>query len=779
MIGFRNNVFKLDTANTSYLFRITKFNHLEHVYYGRLITRSDSARVLAQKRTVPMGCGITYDKSDEIYSLDSLCLEWSDNGRGDYRQSPAELKMPDGSFVSDFIYQTHHVIKGGIEMKSLPSAYGAEGTLIIDMLDKSNQTKLTLHYSLFPECDVITRRAVLTHTCEGSLTIRRFMSMMVDLPDENFDMYTLDGGWIREAHLHKRNVSCGIIVNSSTTGASSNRHNPGFFLAEGNATEDSGHVYGFNLVYSGNHYGMAEKSGLDHVRIALGINPHMFEWILEKDASFESPEAVMTFTGKGFNGMSRNMHDFVNEHIVRGDWKKKERPVLLNNWEAHFFDFNESRLLKLAGEAKSLGVELFVVDDGWFGKRNSDRAGLGDYSVNPKKFPGGLKAFSDKIHGLGLDFGLWFEPEMVNEDSDLYRAHPEYAVALPGKEKVLGRNQLVLDLCRPEVRDYIVENVGRILDENNINYVKWDMNRHIAEAYSGALKNQGEFHHRYIIGLYEILSRIFSGRSHILLESCSSGGNRFDLGMLCHSPQIWASDDTDPVERLKIQGGLSCLYPASTMGSHVSQSPHQQTLRDTPLSTRFNVSAFGCLGYELDLKFLSPEEKKEIGDQIAFYRKYRRVFQFGKFSRGLTYKDNKVVWQAVSDDNGCAVSGFFQTMAGAAESQDKLVVKGLSRGTYSVQTRKQRLYIKRFGGLMKHVLPVELDPDGPVLRTAGRHFSLRDCVEQYQCSNLVLETGIPLNSQFMGTGYNPGVRMLGDFGSSLYVIERKKGVDDE
>ncbi len=777
MITIDKTSFRLDTENTTYIFQKTKYGHLEHIYYAQLLSKEDSASILRQKRSIQVGSSVLYNKKDNIYGLDSMCLEWSDNGRGDYRHSPTEFKMPDGSFVTDFIYHSHELIDGSLSMNTLPSAYGGDETLKITLKDKVYTIYIDLYYSVFKNTDVITRRAVVRNESEEPLTIRRIMSMSLDLPDEAFQIYTLDGAWIKEANLHKRPVSYGITMNSSTTGASSNRHNPAFLLAEADATENYGSVYAFNLVYSGNHYSIVEKSDRDYLRIAMGINPHCFEWILSPGEKFETPEAVMTYSNKGFNGTSHHMHDFINEHIVRENWKKKDRPVLLNNWEAHFFDFNEGKLLTLAKEAKKLGVELFVLDDGWFGKRNSDKAGLGDYNVNKKKLPTGIKGFANKIKNMGLGFGLWFEPEMVNEDSDLYRKHPEYAIKLPGRQEVLGRNQMVLDLCQKEVRDYIVHQVTTLLDEADISYVKWDMNRHIAEGFSTALKNQGEFYHRYILGLYEILERIFVPRPHILLESCSSGGNRFDLGMLCFGPQIWASDDTDPIERLKIQGGLSYFYPPSTMGAHVSQSPHQQTLRETPLATRFHAACYGCLGYELDLKYLTPEEKKDIADQITFYKKYRRIFQYGRFYRINSYKENKVLWQTVSKDGETALTGFFQTLATAAESSDKLRVLGLKKGTYTVRTRNQRLYLQRFGGLLKHVLPIELNPEGAILRMANRHYSLRDSVEKYTCSAEALESGIPLREQFIGTGYDKNIRILGDFGSNLYITEKKSQED--
>ncbi len=775
MIEEREKVFRLTTKETSYWFRVTGFGHIEHIHYGERLADQDPEGLILKRTSLP-GSSVVYDPEDPTYCLDNMCFEWSGIGKGDYRHSPAEMKMPDGSFACDFVYKSYRILKGNVPMETLPCSYSEDeecDTLEITLKDVSNNVELLLFYSVYEETNVITRRAVLINRNDKPLVIRRLMSMMADIPNRGFRFVTFDGGWIKEAHRHERTIECGIYINSSTTGASSNKHNPGFLLAEAGATEEYGRVYGFNLVYSGNHYGAVELSDQQLLRVLIGINPHCFEWKLYKDGKFETPEAVMTFSCKGFNGLSDNFHDFINSHIVRGEWKGKERPVLANNWEATFFKFSQRSLLSLARRARRLGIELFVLDDGWFGKRNDDNAGLGDYNVNRKKLPRGLPHFAEKIKKKGMAFGLWFEPEMVNEDSDLFRAHPEYAVRTPGKMPALGRNQLVLDLCNPEVRDYIVNSVGQILDEADISYVKWDMNRHISDTYSPLLENQGEFFHRYIMGLYDVLERIFRPRPHILLESCSSGGNRFDLGMLCYSPQVWASDNTDPIERLKIQGGLSYLYPLSTMGAHVSEAPHQQTLRNTPLTTRFNASCFGCLGYELDLKYLTRVERKEIREQIAFYKEHRTTFQYGRFSRLPALKNNKIHWQSVSTDGSEAVAGFFQTQANASEGYDFLPLTGFDPGSkYSVSTRPQSLFIKRFGGLVKHILPVALDPEGLVLRTIGRFYRLTDCVESYECSGDMLNLGLRLNNQFNGNYYNEHTRLLGDFGSNLYVIKK-------
>ena len=776
-ITYDKGVFALDTDRTSYIFRVTKFRHLEHIHYGERVRASD-AEALSVKHDIQLGSSVMYDESDDCYCLDNLCLEWSGVGRGDYRQTPIEAKMPDGSFSSDFLYDSHEIVSGCIPMQSLPAAYDDENaaqTLIIHMRERDRSVSLTLYYTVFPASNVISRCCVIKNNCEGDISLRRIMSMSLDMPDRGFLMHSFDGGWIKEAHRHVRPVEYGIYVNSSTTGASSNRHNPGFLLSEKHTNEDFGRAWGFNLVYSGNHCGIVERSNHDLVRVQLGINPHCFDWTVRPGERFEAPEAVMTFSERGFNGLSANFHDFVNNNIVRGAWKNVERPVLINSWEACFFKFDREKLLKLAKRAKSLGVELFVLDDGWFGARDSDTAGLGDYDVNLKKLPGGLGEFAGSIERLGMKFGLWFEPESVNVDSGLYRTHPDWAIKPPSGKPCFGRNQLLLDLTRQEVRDYIVESVGKTLDGAKISYVKWDMNRHMSDAYSPLLSNQGEFSHRYMIGLYEVLGRIFAPRPHILLESCSSGGNRFDLGMLCYSPQIWASDDTDPIERLDIQGGLSYLYPQSTMGAHVSAAPHQQTLRDTPLSTRFNVAAFGVLGYELELKYMTKAELKELRGQIAFYKKHRRTLQYGRFYRFDELRDNKLHWQVSSKDGKEHIVGHFQKLCTASEGYDMLSVHDLEpNAKYHLVCKRQSLFIKRLGGLVRHVMPLELDPDGLVLRTANKYFTMPDGAEDFAASGAALMSGVGLNNQFLGTGYNERLHMLGDFGSALYTIKKEK-----
>ena len=754
--------------------RADEYGHLVHVHYGARVSDSD-ADALMLKNNITLGSAVEYTADSANYCLDTELLEYSGIGKGDYRHSPIELIMPDGSFVTDFVYSSYELRDGSYECDTLPTAYGDAQTLIITLTDKKyGKIALKLSFTVYEDTDVIARNTELYNGDEGAVYIRKLMSFMHDHARADFDIITLDGAWAKEAHEQRIPAGYGIHVIDSTTGDSSNRHNPGFIIARKGADSEQGEAYAYNLVYSGNHYSAIERSSFDTLRVMSGINPHCFLWKLQEGESFTAPQAVMTYSACGLNGVSHNMHEFVNEHIVRGEHKGKERPVVLNNWEATFFNFNRRKILALARDAKRLGVEMFVLDDGWFGKRNSDTAGLGDWVVNKRKLPGGITSLARKINKMGMRFGLWFEPECVNEDSDLYRVHPDWAIKVEGRDASYGRHQLVLDLTRPEVREYITDAVCSVLDSANVEYVKWDYNRHISDMYSQSLKNQGEFYHRYIIGLYEILDVIFRQRHpNILFESCSSGGNRFDLGMLCYSPQIWTSDDTDPIERLKIQGGIYRLYPQSAVSAHVSMAPHQQTLRDTPLSTRFNVAAFGVLGYELDFGELSPTEKKQIREQIAFYKEHRRTFQYGTLSKIECHKDNQRSLCVVGEDESFV--GLYQTYAPACPARDTLRVKSLDKDkTYTVDTVKQYLKISRFGSLIKHIVPFPIRADGTVVRLVNKHFAMTDGTEHYECTGAALSSGINLAMQYSGTGYDPSLRIYGDFGSNLYHIKEKK-----
>ncbi len=768
MINLTDQVFRLDTKNTTYAFRISE-GYPEHLYYGRRVIDADFTAA-ALKNTIDLGSTVKTEGSG--FFLERNLLEYSGIGRGDYRHSPIELLMPDGTFVCDFVYDSHRVIGGAYKTDELPTAYGEAQTLEILLKDKKfSDISLKLIYTVFEDCDVICRNVELKNENDKPLYIRKLMSLMLDLPEADYDMLTLDGDWGKEAHEHRRFLECGILVNESTVGASSNKHNPAFALLERGADESRGKVYGFNLIYSGNHYSAVERSTFDTARIMTGINPHCFLWKLSKGESFVTPQAVITYSPAGLNGMMANMHSFVNDHIVRGEHKNADRPIVLNNWEATFFNFNRRKILALARSAKKLGIEMFVLDDGWFGKRNSDTAGLGDWVENRRKLPGGIRYIANKVNKMGMKFGLWFEPECVNPDSDLYRAHPDWAISIEGRALTLGRNQLVLDLTRKEVRQYIIDSVDRVLSGANIEYVKWDYNRHISDMYSSRFKQQGEFFHRYILGLYAILEEIFFRRHpNILFESCSSGGNRFDLGMLCYSPQIWTSDNTDPIERLDIQGGIYNFYPQSTVSAHVSMAPHAQTLRDTPIQTRFNVAAFGVLGYELDFSELTPAERRQVKEQVSFYKEHRHTFQYGRLRKVKLKNTEEICWQITDEKE--TVAAIYQKCKTSCPDRDRLDIPDLKPDSlYTVESRDQYLRIRRFGGLIKHITPIYLKPDGFILRTVDKFFAMKDGKESYTASGAMLSEGINLAMQYEGSGYDPNLRILGDFGSSLYVIK--------
>ena len=747
MISEQKGVFHIQTEAYSYLFKIDAYGIPEHLHFGGPVKTGD-AEALSCRPGLGWGSSVLLQAEDTASCLDVLPLEWSGSGRGDYRESPVDL----AGKPTDFRFDSFRIHEGGVPMEcGLPQAHGALETLEIVL--KQADAELRLYYTAFPTA--LVRRTVLENAGEASIQLNKLMSFSLDLPG-TYTMATFNGGWIAEMRREDTPVGMAKVVNESLTGSSSNRHNPGFLLFDPDATEEAGRVYGFNLAYSGNHYATAQQSLQGLTRVMQGVNPANFALELAPGEAFETPEAVLCCSDAGFNGLSKRMHTFVNDHIVPTYWRNRPRPVLYNSWEGCVFDFNQHRLLDLANRAKNLGCELFVLDDGWFGQRNNDKAGLGDYTVNKKKLSEGLEGLSRRIRDKGMQFGLWFEPESVNVDSNLYRAHPDWALT-DGFEPVFGRNQLLLDLTKQEVRDYIVENVSSILDSAKISYVKWDMNRH-----SIAL---GAKAHDFILGLYDVLRRIFEPRPGVLLESCSSGGNRFDLGMLCFSPQVWTSDDTDPIERLTIQQGCSYLYPQSAMGAHVSASPHAQTLRATPLNTRGNVAFFGCLGYELDLKHLLPVEIKEIKAQIAFYKQYREIFQYGQFRR------TKLGWQ-VSDGN-VTLAGVFHRLVPAAPGYEQLRVAGLERDeSYRVTSLSQAIRVGQFGSLLKHVAPVNIDPNGQLLRIADRHFTLPAGAEEVTASGGALMSGILLRPLFRGTGYDQNQRTQGDFGSDIYIIEK-------
>lgn len=777
MIRQLDRVFMLDTRHTTYCFQVLESGHLEHLYYGKKLHIDGAADVtaLAEKQPFPPGNANVYDKKFPKLSLESLPLELSSYGKGDIREPFVEVIHADGSYTSDFLYDSAEITQGKVPLTTLPSAYEENGEvqeLVVSLRDAQYDLTLQLHYSVFADRDMIVRSAKLCNAGDQPVELTRLMSAQLDFAEAGFVLTTFNGSWAREMYRHDALVSAGKHVNASYAGTSSSRANPFVILSRPETTEDTGLCYGINLIYSGNHYEAVEVCSQGKTRFVTGINPQSFRFCIEPGESFEAPEAVMTLSEEGYNGMSRRMHAFVRSCIVRGTWKKKPRPVLLNSWEAAYFDINQRKLLKLAKAGKEVGAELFVMDDGWFGNRKDDHQSLGDWYVNKKKLPGGLKGLCRKVNGLGLDFGIWVEPEMVNVRSDLYRKHPDWVLQIPGKPHSEGRNQRILDLTNPAVVDYLEEQMTRVFASAPISYVKWDMNRIFSDYYSPYLppQRQGEVAHRYMLGLYRLLQTLTRRFPHILFEGCASGGNRFDLGMLCYFPQIWASDDTDAIYRAKGQTGYSYGYPMSTVTAHVSACPNHQTLRVTPLSTRFHVAAFGVLGYECNLCEMKPQQLRQIRQQIDLYKKWREVLQYGTFYRGRS--DNLYEWTCVSPDRKRAVGMVLQVLAEPNTMFAQYVPKGLdSERRYRFYNIEQKVDIKSFGDLVNMVSPVHVKADSLLHNAINRLVKMPGETEDHRASGSVLMSGVKLSGGFAGTGYDEHTRFFPDFASRMYFME--------
>ncbi len=792
MIRRTKDLFILETKNTTYCFRIMPSGHPEHLYYGKRIKLDAGMEPLIEKHRFLGGTELAYSTEYPTLGLEDLCLEMSSHGKGDIREAFIELVHADGSSTSDFLFRDAKLFTKKAALVTLPSAYietpdaDSEAvsaaasnehavSLAVELYDKNYDISLTLIYSVFEECDVITRSAVVKNNAGSMVRINRIMSGQLDFDTAAYHISSFHGNWAREMKRHEVKASHGIWVNDSKSGISGNRSNPFIMISSEQSGEDYGDCYGINLVYSGNHYEAVEVSSTGKLRVINGINPNGFQWQLGPGQVFEAPEAVYTYSEKGAGGMSRNMHQFVRKHIVRGYWRDKNRPVLLNSWEANYFKFNESKLLKQAKAAKEAGIELFVLDDGWFGKRNDDTSSLGDWTENREKLKKGLKGLAEAINALGLDFGIWVEPEMVNEDSELFRLHPDWAVRIPGLGHSIGRNQMILDLTREEVCSYIIQEMTRVFSGANISYVKWDMNRIFSDCYSATLlpEQQMEFGHRYILGLYRILDTLTERFPKILFESCASGGNRFDLGMLCYMPQTWASDNTDAICRAEIQAGYSYGYPISTIGAHVSSCPNHQTLRNTSIETRFEVAAFGLLGYELNLTELSSEDRQAVANQIAFYKEHREVFQFGDFYRIRTNDNGCYQWISVAPDRKKALGLYLQKEVIPNYAYGKFRTRGLEDGRVYHMTNRQRTFnIKEFGDLINMISPIHIKKDSlahnliaMVKKMPGEK---EDCTAY---GDLFNNAGVKLKQGFAGTGYDEEVRLFQDYASRLYLWE--------
>lgn len=796
MIRKEQEYFILDTAHTTYCFRIMKTGHLEHLYYGRRISLPEGvgAEALVERHTFAPGNTCLYTQDNPEFTLEDIRLEMSSYGKGDIREPLVEVIHGDGSSTSDFLFERSEIQKGKTPFEYLPGSYGTEDDveqLCVTLRDKQYQIRMELYYYVYENCDVIGRSVRLVNESNENIQLERLLSLQLDFDTSDYTFTTFGGGWAREMQRNDTNLPAGKHVNASYTGTSSNRANPFVMLSRkeggGPAGEDTGECYGFNLIYSGNHYEAAEVSSFGKLRLVSGIHPQSFCYVLMPGEDFQAPEAVMTFSDQGFNGMSGQMHRFVREHIVRGAWKDKMRPVLLNSWEASYFDINEKKLLQLAKAGKEAGIELFVMDDGWFGERNDDSCSLGDWEVNQKKMPNGLSGFCKKLKRMGLMFGIWVEPEMVNVKSRLYESHPDWTLEIPGKPHSEGRNQRILDLTRVEVQDYVIESMSKVFSSADISYVKWDMNRIFTDYYSAALppERQGEVAHRYVLGLYRCMKELTERFPRILFEGCSAGGNRFDLGILCYFPQIWASDNTDALCRAEIQHGYSYGYPMSVVSAHVSACPNHQTLRITPLETRFHVACFGVCGYECNLCDMKKEELAAIKAQIALYKEWREVLQKGNFYRGRSFGQgcgesvlgdkggNQMEWTCVSANGKKAVGFLMQKLVYPNTQFHIYHAKGLLPDQkYHFYNRKLQYNVKDFGDLVNTVAPIHIKQDSIAHNLIARFVKMEgETEDRYVYGDTLMYGGVRLRQSFSGTGYNEDVMYFQDFGSRVYFME--------
>ena len=678
--------FHLYNQEISYIIKILDNDQPGQLYYGKRLTyREDFSHLFeyAMRDMSPYAF-----EGNSTFSLENIKQEYPTFGCGDMRFPAYEIERENGSHVVEFVYKEHKIYNGKPKLEGLPATYVESDdeaqTLELVLEDTSINTRIVLLYTIYEAFPVIARSVRFECDSDEKITLLSAMSACVDLPDKDYEMIDLAGVWARERHVRRHKLDYGIQSIYSMRGCSSYQFNPFLALARENADEFQGQVYGFSLVYSGNFLAQTEVDNYDTARVLMGIHPNGFKWTLEKGESFQTPEMVMVYSEAGLNGMSQTFHKLYRTRLARGTWRDKVRPILINSWEAFYFDFDAPKLLGLADAATDLGMELFVLDDGWFGKRDDSTSSLGDWYPNEEKLKGTLKELAEKINAKGLKFGLWIEPEMTNKDSDLYRAHPDWILAEQGKRICHSRTQYVLDFSKKEVREYIGDMLENLLAEVPVSYIKWDMNRTFSEVFSNGndREYQGKVCHKYILGVYELYERLTSRFPHVLFESCASGGARFDPGMLYYAPQGWTSDDTDAIERLKIQYGTSMVYPVSCMGSHVSASPNHQTNRVTPLETRADVAYFGTFGYELDLLKLGEEDKAEIRRQIAFMKEKRDLIQKGTFYRLKSpFEGNETAWMIVSEDQKKALVGYYRVMQPVNVGFKRLKLKGLKEDT--------------------------------------------------------------------------------------------------
>ena len=683
-------IFRLDTEKSTYVMGVSPEGFLGHIYYGdRLFMEADN--YLLRMEEPPYTPSV--NKREKSAFLDFFPMEYPTGGIGDYRESCLNIRNAAGNMGCELHYTGHEIYKGKKGLKGLPASFATEDeaeTLEITLKDADLDLEVVLSYTAFEKENVITRSVRVQNQGKEDLRIEKILSACLDMDNENFSMLSLHGTWARERHIQTGELHYGKQVISSARGESSHQEHPFIALVTNGTEQENGKVYAMHFVYSGNFMAETELCQFDNLRMTMGINPEEFSWLLTPGEEFQAPEVVIVYSGNGLGAMTRSYHDFYRNHLIRSKFKYEKRPILINNWEATYFDFNTDKFLDIAREAKKCGIEMLVMDDGWFGKRNSDNCSLGDWKVNEEKITGGLKHLVDEVNKIGLQFGIWFEPEMISPDSDLYRAHPDWAIQIQGREATQSRNQYVLDFSRPEVRDYAYECVASVLRSANIAYVKWDMNRQLSDLGSSYLpkERQQELFHRYVLGVYELQERLVTEFPDLLLENCSGGGARFDPGMLYYSPQIWCSDNTDAVERLMIQEGSALIYPLSVIGAHVSDCPNHSVGRVTPFETRGHVALAGTFGYELDITKIPEEDRALIPEQTATYNKYRHLIQQGEYYRIASYRENHKYdcWALSSQDKKEVLVTYVQVLGVPNSHSRKVFLRGFDpKVTYRLE----------------------------------------------------------------------------------------------
>lgn len=662
-----SKTFNLSTSKTSYVLKVLDSNHVAHVYWGKKIKAKNLDYVLRSKN---WGSFLTNTDNIDDFMLEMTPQEYPGYGSTDLRTPAVELQFSDGTSATDFRYESHNIYAGKNKLNNLPATYVEDEneamTLELTLVDSLKNVKLILSYSVFEEFDAITRSVKIINESNEDVNINRVLSANVDFRDSDYELLQLSGAWARERHIIRKEIRSGSQSIESRRGSSSHAQNPFMALVRKDTTEQHGEVYGFSLIYSGNFLANVEVDMYENARAQIGINPFDFTWLLKSKEEFTAPEAVLVYSNEGLTGMSHIYNCLYGKRLCKGKYRDEVRPILINNWEATYFDFNETKIKEIAREATNLGMELFVLDDGWFGKRDDDNSSLGDWFVNEEKLKGGLNKLATEINEMGLQFGLWFEPEMVSPISELYKKHPDWCIHIPGRNRSEARRQLILDYSREDVCNYIIEKISEVLSSAPISYVKWDMNRNMSEIGSAKLpaNRQREVAHRYILGLYKVLEEITTRFPDVLFESCSGGGGRFDPGMLYYMPQTWTSDNTDAIERLKIQFGTSMVYPNASIGCHVSAVPNHQVDRITPIETRGVVAMSGNFGYELDITKLPESEKEIIKEQVKLYKEIRETIQFGKCYRlSSPFENNDIAWMFISKDCEEIIVSFVRTLA--------------------------------------------------------------------------------------------------------------------